>query len=80
MEEAHAAKTFVQPLKANAGAEMVQSHVMGSGTRVEIRESLVQSHTDKRSFIVYLWTVCTFIISDRWLKSCSKNLYYLGTK
>lgn len=25
----------------------------------------LQSHTDKRSFIVYLWTVCTFIISDK---------------
>lgn len=70
----------MQPLKAKVGAAMVQSHVTGSGTRVEIRESLVQSHTDKRSFIVYLWTVCTFIISDRWLKSCSKNLYDLGTK
>lgn len=29
------------------------------------RKLQLQSHTDKRSFIVYLWTVCTFIISDK---------------
>lgn len=33
---------------------------------IEIAGKLqLQSHTDKRSFIVYLWTVCTFIISDK---------------
>lgn len=29
-----------------------------------VGKSLLQSHTDKRSFIVYSWTVCTFIISN----------------
>lgn len=48
-----------------------------TGTR---EKSLLQSHTDKRSFIVYLWTVCTVIISDRRLISCNKNLYYLGNE
>lgn len=65
-------------IKNEAG--ILQGHVMHSGTRVEIRESLLQSHTDKRSFIVYLWTVCTFIISERRLNRCNKNWYYLGTK
>lgn len=30
-----------------------------------VGKSQLQSHTDKRSFIVYLWTVCTFIISNK---------------
>lgn len=31
----------------------------------KVGKSQLQSHTDKRSFIVYLWTVCTFIISNK---------------
>lgn len=55
--------------------------VLHSGTRVwKQKKALLQSHPDKRSFIVYLWTVCTFSISDRRLISCNKNLYYLGNE
>lgn len=44
-------------------------HKLKSGGKNSCTETIgklqLQSHTDKRSFIVYLWTVCTFIISDK---------------
>lgn len=48
MEEAGAAQmrsVFVHPLKLNVKAEILQSHVVHSGTHVEIRESHFCSHT-----------------------------------
>lgn len=61
-------------IKARRSCCYIQEHVWKQ------IKALLQPHTDKRSFIVYLWAVCTFSISDRRLISCNKNLYYLGNE
>lgn len=63
-------------LKHNSWMKSVLSPVHTCTSRVKMKQwdissmeieskSLLQSHTDKRSFIVYLWTFCTFIISNK---------------
>lgn len=51
-------------LRIHSWLKLVQQQLKTVKTIVlkTVATSLLQSHTDKRSFIVYLWTVCTLMI------------------